>query len=453
VKLIAGTEALERIAFQGVRSILVIAMTGLLAYPDAWARAWYHGFLMAVALTPPLGAWVANRLLGRYRTILLVSLLGLAGLVVTALWQSPAGLATGLALVAIGAGGPRPCFPAFADDQLGPGDHPPAARTSAWFRWTINLGAAAAMVAAPWLFHHRGPLQAFAVPFLCAAAGLLLFVAGTPRFVRAPVAPVDRDGLLRVVWHALKRLGTHRAGEHWIEPARARHPAAAVEGARAVLQQGGVFAAATVFWALFDQTGSSWVLQGRQLVTRLDLGMPRPASVEIDPAQLLALGPLLVLLLLPLLDAVILPALKRRGQPVSTTGLLAAGLLLAAAAFVAAALVQHLADGGRPPHLLWQLPQYLLLSAGEVLVAVTGLELASTRVPRASRATVVSIWYFTAFLGNLLTFLATLAGLAGAAAFWFFAGLMLVAALAFALAAGRWRPPSPQAGAGRAAAS
>ena len=97
VKFIAGTEALERVAFQGVRSILVMAMTGLLAYPDAQAKAWYHGFLMLAALTPLLGAWLADRVLGRYRTILAASLLGLAGLAALALWQSPAGLALGLA--------------------------------------------------------------------------------------------------------------------------------------------------------------------------------------------------------------------------------------------------------------------------------------------------------------------------------------------------------------------
>ena len=76
-------------------------------------------------------------------------------------------------------------------------------------------------------------------------------------------------------------------------------------------------------------------------------------------------------------------------------------------------------------------------------MAVTGLELATTQVPRAMRPTVVSIWTFTAFLGNLLTFLAQAAGLGGAAAFWSFAGLMLVVALAFARAASRWRPPTP----------
>jgi len=443
VKLIAGTEALERVSFQGVRSILVMAMTGLLAYPDAQAKAWYHGFLMLAALTPLLGSWLANRVLGRYRTILGASLLGLAGLAALAFWQSPAGLALGLGLVAIGSGAPRPCFPAFADDQLGPGPHPPLAATSAWSHRLVALGAAAAMLAAPWLLRHRGPVLAFAVPGLAMAAGALLFLAGTPRFTRAPVAPAGRHGFLRVVWHALKRLGTHRAGEHWLEPARAHHPPEAVEGAKAVVRLAGVFAAATVFWALFDQTGSTWILQGRQLAARLDLASLGLGTVELEPAQLLALGPALVLLLVPLLDGALLPALQRRGLAVTTSRKLAAGLLLAAAAFGAAGLLQQQVDSGHGLHLLWQVPQYLLLSAGEVLVAVTGLELATTQVPRAMRPTVVSIWTFTAFLGNLLTFLAQAAGLGGAAALWSFAGLMLVAALAFARAASRWRPPTP----------
>src|SRR6266545_2150843 len=88
----------------------------------------------------------------------------------------------------------------------------------------------------------------------------------------------------------------------------------------------------------------------------------------------------------------------------------------------------------------WQLPQYLLLGAGDVLVSVTGLELSSTHAPPAMRSTVSSIWFLTASGGNLLTALVTrLVRLEGAAWFWFFAAVMLAAALVFRAIARGWR--------------
>lgn len=246
-----------------------------------------------------------------------------------------------------------------------------------------------------------------------------------------------------MVGAALRRLGTARPGEHWLDPARALHPADAVEGAKAVLRVVGVFAAVTVFWALFDQTGSSWVLQGRQLGSSLDaVGLP---GVKLDAVQLQALNPFLVLALIPLFTWGIFPALQRRGVALAPLAKMAAGMFLAVGSFVAAAVVQYLVDAGRPPHLAWQVPQYLLLTAAEVLVSVTGLEFSYTQAPRSMRSTIMSIWFLTVFLGNLLTFLVQFVKLSGAAYFAFFATLMLAAALAFRQVARHYRPAPPSA--------
>jgi POT family proton-dependent oligopeptide transporter len=90
--------------------------------------------------------------------------------------------------------------------------------------------------------------------------------------------------------------------------------------------------------------------------------------------------------------------------------------------------------------VLWQLPQYLLLTLGEILVSVTGLEFSYSQAPRTMRSTIMSIWFLTVALGNLLTALIVkLVPLAGAANLWLFAVLMLLAALAFRVVARRYR--------------
>ena len=231
----------------------------------------------------------------------------------------------------------------------------------------------------------------------------------------------------------LSRLGTGHPGQRWLDLARDAHPPEAVEGAKAVLRIGAVFAAVTLFWALFDQKGSAWVFQARQM----DLAI---AGRQLSPAQLQAASPLLAVVLVPLLGAVVFPALARRGVAPSPLARMSAGMFVAVLSFAAAAIVQTLVDAGHAPHALWQLPQYLLLAVGEVLVSVTGLELSFTQAPRAMRSTVLSIWFLTIFGGNLLTVLVTeFVRLEGAAWFWFFAAVMLAGTLVFRAIARVWR--------------
>lgn len=447
VKYIVGAEALERLSFYGMTAILVVYLTGWLPseYTDLDARAWYHAFLVVSSLTPLLGGWVADRLLGRYPVILWGALLHAAGLAALALWDARTGVLVGLALVAIASGCIRPCVSAFVGDQLQPGQARLLEGAYGWFYWVLSLGVFTARLLVPWVLRRHDPRVAFAVPALLMGLAALVFWAGTRHSVRVPPAGRDAHGFLRVVRSALRQLGTHRPGEHWLDPARLHHPAAAVEGARAVLRIAGVFAGVIVFWALFDQTGSSWVLQGQRMRTSLSaLGLP---GVDLDAAQLQALNPLLVMGLIPLLSFVVLPALGRRGADLSPLRKMTAGMFLAVASFVAAAAVQLVLDAGRPLHLLWQFPQYLLLTTAEVLVAVTGLEYSYTQAPRAMRSTVMSLWFLTVVLGNLLTLLVQFVKLGGAAYFVFFALLMLGAALAFRRLA-RHHHGSPPAAAG-----
>lgn len=442
VKYIVGNEACERFSFYGMSSVLVVYMTGYLLYPDADAKAWYHLFMMVTYLSPLVGGWLADRFFGRYPVILWVSLFYVAGHGTLALWDGRAGFLAGLALIGCGAGGIKPCVSAFVGDQFEGGRAQLLERIYGWFYWVINLGSVFGKLLVPWLLRAQGPRVAFLVPGAFMALATLVFWAGTRHYVRPPPSGPKPHGFLRVVAAALRRLGTHRAGEHWLDPARALHPAEAVEGAKAVFRVIGIFAAVTVFWALFDQTGSSWVLQGRRMapLPALDLGLAWLPPLEVDAAQLQALNPVLVLVIIPLCTWAIFPALERRGVDLSPLRKMTAGMFLAVASFAAAGVVQLLVDLGRPPSLAWQVPQYLLLTAAEVLVSVTGLEFSYTQAPRSMRSTIMSIWFLTVFLGNLLTFLVQFVKLSGAAYFAFFAALMLAAAFAFRQVARRYRP-------------
>ena len=66
-KFIVGNEACERFSFYGMRSILVLYMTGMLAMSESDAVEVAHLFLAGIYILLLLGAWIADRFLGRRR--------------------------------------------------------------------------------------------------------------------------------------------------------------------------------------------------------------------------------------------------------------------------------------------------------------------------------------------------------------------------------------------------
>src|SRR5437762_3638750 len=120
VPYIVGNEAAERFSYYGMNSILVIFMTKYMldahGQPDHFtehqADAWYHTFVSAVYFLPLAGAVLADAVLGKYRTIFSLSIVYCLGHFVLALNDTRMGLIAGLTLIAMGAGGIKPCVSA-----------------------------------------------------------------------------------------------------------------------------------------------------------------------------------------------------------------------------------------------------------------------------------------------------------------------------------------------------
>ncbi|HEX8909638.1 MAG TPA: MFS transporter, partial [Anaeromyxobacteraceae bacterium] len=321
IKFIVGNEGCERFSFYGMRSILTVYMVQWLALPEHEAEASYHLFVMACYLTPLAGGWLADRLWGRYRVILWLSLGYVLGHATIAAFESRAGLLAGLTLIALGSGGIKPSVSAFVGDQFRPEQKKLLERVYELFYWMINLGSFGSTLLIPVLLAAFGPRVAFAVPGLLMAAALAVFLAGRRRYAIVPPTGPNPHAFTRVVASALRRRSSAPAGASWLDAARADHPAEAVDGARAVFRIVGVFAAVTAFWALFDQHGASWVLQAR----RMDLVVGGHA---LQPSQLAALNPFMVLLLIPLLRRVVFPLLERAGVRITPLGKMTLGMFL-----------------------------------------------------------------------------------------------------------------------------
>lgn len=108
-----------------MRSILTLYMTSMLAMTQQEAVEVGHLFLAVIYILPLLGAWIADRFLGRYRTILYISLIYCLGNFILATADFADSIDTrriilfiGLFTIAVGTGGIKPCVSAFIGDQV-----------------------------------------------------------------------------------------------------------------------------------------------------------------------------------------------------------------------------------------------------------------------------------------------------------------------------------------------
>ncbi len=410
IPFIIANEAAERFSFYGMRAILVIFMTRYLLGNDgavapmqeAEAKGWYHLFVSAVYLTPLLGALVSDGLLGKYRTIVLLSLVYCGGHLALALDHTRLGLAVGLGLIALGAGGIKPCVSAHLGDQFAQQNSHLLSRAFGWFYFAVNLGAFISMLATPWLMERRGASLAFAVPGVLMLLATLVFWSGRYRFVHIP--PAGGAFVREVV---------------------------SGDGLRILFRLAAVYAFVAVFWALFDQTGSAWVLQAQHMERTL-------FGIEILPAQIQAANPLLVMLLIPLFSYVIYPAIDRIWT-LTELRKIGIGMFVTVVAFAIPTWVQLQIDQGTTPSIAWQLLAYVVLTAAEVMVSVTCLEFSYTQAPRRMKAFVMAFFMLSIAAGNLFTsavnFFIQGDGaanrLAGANYYLFFTALMLATAVLF----------------------
>ena len=204
IPFIVSNEAAERFSYYGMRAILVVFMTQYLvdgegrlaAMNDEQARSWYHLFCFGVYFTPVLGALLSDIRLGKYRTILSLSLIYCLGHLALAIDDTQEGLALGLFLIALGSGGIKPCVSAHVGDQFGRSNAHLLSRVFGFFYFAINLGAFASTLLTPELLRSHGPHVAFAVPGLLMGLATVVFWAGRHRFVHIP--PGGRDFLLQI---------------------------------------------------------------------------------------------------------------------------------------------------------------------------------------------------------------------------------------------------------------
>jgi POT family proton-dependent oligopeptide transporter len=514
IKFIVGNEACERFSYYGMRSILAGYITGAvlkggLGQEVDTSTNIIHAFISANYFMPLFGAWLSDKLIGRYNTILWVSLFYCAGHGVLACSDFAGGvhgklicLYIGLALIAFGSGGIKPCVSAFMGDQFRPDQSHLIQKAYGAFYWAINLGSFFSFLVIPWVKNHYRYSWAFAVPGVLMGIATFVFWLGTKKYVRVPpsretrsagfipiffnayanrtssgfgpllnilttlgaplfiivaltivafaeMSPITRAiGWAAVICTALwyvavlgfSLLRKFDPGDNFWAGAQKRYTEKEISAARSVSPILFVMALIPIFWSLFDQSNSTWVLQGEKMMHTTILGF------DIGAEEMQSMNPLIVMILVPLFTLGIYPRIGKFASPLRR---MSYGMFVAAGSYLIVAALQKQIEAGVQLSIMWQTVPYIVLTSAEVLLSTTGLEFAFREASAELKSTIMSFWLLTVTVGDLfvvgITKLFSEAGAGNRAAsvstnrFLLYAGLTFVVAILFSVIASTYK--------------
>ncbi|XP_031627533.1 peptide transporter family 1-like [Contarinia nasturtii] len=414
VFLIIGNEFCERFNFYGLRTILTIYLTDKLGYSADDATVLYHVYIMLVYFMCIFGGILSDTWLGKFNTILYLSIVYSIGSVIVSVGAIPIGfspkaaLYIGLALISVGSGGIKPCVSAFGGDQFKlPEQAAQVAKYFSLFYFSINAGSLVSTTLTPVLredVHCFGETScyslAFGVPAVLMILSILFFLIGKSSYTYVKTSSENMIiKMFKCICHAIvtkRREGKRSPHKNLLDYSIDKYGAELVGDIRTLKKILILYLPLPLFWSLFDQQGSRWTLQAKHM--NGDLGF---YTIKADQIQLM--NPLMILTFIPAFEAIVYPFLNKigLGRPLQR---LTIGGLLAGASFFLSALVEFWIESSdeKSVNLLWQVPQYVVITMGEVMFSVTGLSFSYDQAPESMRSVVQAFWLLTVAFGNVI---------------------------------------------------
>lgn len=442
------TELWERMSFYGMRALLVLFLVdsvahGGLGLDDRTATAIYGLYVGATYIASLPGGWVGDRLLGGQRAVLLGGIVIACGHVLLGLAPSSALFFTGLLVIVLGTGLLKPNAGAIVAQLYPEG----GARLDAGFTIYyigINVGATIGPLITGWLSVRYGWSYGFMAAAVGMSIGVLQYqwarpllgqagrvasvsaVAGNSRhapWVRwgwrgalalallalAALTMLLWNGRLRISAPALRAISTQAVLAIAVLYFAYLLFAAGLDRAerRRVQVVVVLFLASVMFWAGFEQAGSSLNLFAERHTARALLGLAVPSSwfQALEPIFIVAFGPLFSALWL---------WLGRRNLDPSTPLKFILGLLGMGLGFLVMAAAAREVVSGRLAGMGWLTVTYLLHTWGELCLSPVGMSAVSKLVPRRFVGQSLGVWFVSISLGDLIA--GGIAGNIGAAA-------------------------------------
>ena len=429
------TEMWERFSYYGMRALLVLFMTDLVAsgglgMTDVTATAIYGLYTFSVYAVALPGGWIADRLMGQRQAVLYGGIVIAAGHFALAVPTTTA-FYVGLTLIVLGTGLLKPNVSAIVGDLYPEGGARRDAGFSVYYMG-INIGA----FAGPLICGFLGEGINWHPGFSAAGVGMLFGVmqyvwgwrylgdAGQLRAqgveeragaVRGLLGGIGVVVVLTLVFGILQLTGFLSLSILSVAQGTSVIITVVVivyfaylflfgdldpEERKRVALIPVLFVAAAVFWSGFEQAGSSMNLFAERLTDRRMFGWEAPAT------WLQSVNPLFIIICAPLFGGLWLRLGSRNPSiPVKFTyGLLQLGLGFLVLAWGATFVSDG--DGVSP---MWLVVTYFFHTTGELCLSPVGLSSITKLSPKRLVGQMMGIWFMAAALGNLLAGL--LAGL------------------------------------------
>ncbi|MHB8522418.1 MAG: peptide MFS transporter [Limisphaerales bacterium] len=422
------TEMWERFSYYGMRALLVLFMVdtvgkGGMGLDDKMATSIYGLYTAGVYLAALPGGWVADRLLGAQRSIWYGGILIAAGHFTLAIPRTEA-FYLGLVLVVLGTGLLKPNISAIVGELYPEG----GARRDAGFTifyMGINLGAAIGPLICSTLGEKVNWHYGFAAAGVGMVFGLVQYRLTAKYLGEAGRHPGNRTGLSRsnrvvlfcAAAAAVSLVGLGLAGVIRLDPIAIARRTTSFIVAVAVIYFAGVFLfckldrtekgrvgvifilflAAAVFWAGFEQAGSSLNLFGERHTART-IGW---FHYEIPAGWLQSLNPVFIITLAPIVAGLWVRLARRLLNP-SVPVKFGLGLLLLGVGFLVMSAAATRVVAGHKVWPTWLMSTYLLHTIGELCLSPVGLSSVTKLAPRRLVGQMMGIWFLGASLGNLI---------------------------------------------------
>jgi POT family proton-dependent oligopeptide transporter len=363
-------ELAERASYYGMRTLLALYMIDVLGFSEAGGATVMKGFMAACYLTPFFGGWVAERYLGRYKTILYYSLPYILGHVILGGFQNRGGLFVALVLLAFGSGAIKPNTSVLMG-QIYDAERKDALLNEAFslFYAAVNVGAAASSFALPLIVEAQGGRYGLAlmVPAVLMATAFAAFGFGR-RWYPTENVRVSRP----------KKTAAQREAER-----------------RTLMRIAWVFLAIAVFWLIYDQNADTWIYFAQ---SHTDLRLF--GGVRMTSNQMQALNPVFIVLLTPVFNYMWNAAKKRRGgREVPDTRKMLFGFGIVVVTSIVMAYAGWLAHGG-VVSVWWVILATFIITLAELCISPVGMEFAYRQAAPGTKSIVTAAFWMMVFVGD-----------------------------------------------------
>ena len=349
-------EFAERCSYYGMRAILALYMTDRLGVDKGDAGTYMSLFIAACYFFPLIGGWIADNFLGKYWTIVLFSVPYVAAQFLVGI-EDKYLVFVSLLLLAMGSGVIKPNISTLMGltyDQQRPGQDQLRTSAFSWFYMAINIGAFLSQLAMPWLRTNYSYQTAFLFPAALMAIALVIFSMGkryyakesiTRKVIGDPSAPnpPDTKTITGIPVYTKVVSADEKAADTQLK-------------LQTLGRIGALFLTVMFFWAVFDQSASTWIFFANTYMDCTLFGSPTP------PDSIQAFNPLFIVLLIPVSVALF------KKYPMKATNKIAIGYLLTGFSMVIMSLAGFMAGKAEPANKI-------VFPEGELVVPATTLKL------------------------------------------------------------------------------